>query len=72
VPRAEEAVAVFSLNTEAFSRSANAHDSRGEALAAVGDTAAAIRAYEMAVRLDPALPGALDKLRALRAHRESP
>jgi len=67
--RADDAVAVFSLNTEAFPGSANAHDSRGEALAAAGDTAAAIRAYEMAVRLDPALPGAVDKLRLLRGHR---
>jgi tetratricopeptide (TPR) repeat protein len=67
--RAEEAVAVFSLNTEAFPRSANAHDSRGEALAAVGDTAAAIRAYESALSLDPSLPGAADKLRALRRTR---
>ena len=66
---AENAVAVFSLNTEAFPRSANAHDSRGEALAAVGDTAAAIRAYESAVRLDPSLPGAAEKLRALGATR---
>jgi tetratricopeptide (TPR) repeat protein len=68
--RADDAVAVFTLNTEAFPRSANAHDSRGEALVAVGDTAAAIRAYEMAVRLDPALPGAADKVRVLRARHQ--
>jgi tetratricopeptide (TPR) repeat protein len=67
--RADDALDVFSLNTEAFPRSANAHDSRGEALAATGDTAAAIRAYETAVRLDPSLPGAADKLRALRVIR---
>jgi tetratricopeptide (TPR) repeat protein len=70
--RADDAVAVFTLNTEAFPRSANAHDSRGEALAAAGDTAAAIAAYETAVGLDFALPGAADKLRALRARHESP
>jgi tetratricopeptide (TPR) repeat protein len=45
---------------------ANAHDSRGEALAIAGDTAAAIREYDAAVRLDPALPGAADRLRVLR------
>jgi Flp pilus assembly protein TadD len=70
--RADDAVAVLTLNTEAVPRSANAHDSRGEALAAAGDTAAAIQAYETAVRLDPALPGAADKLRALRVRHESP
>jgi hypothetical protein len=70
--RGDAAVDVFSLNTEAFPGSANAYDSRGEALATVGDTAAAIRAYERAVRLDPALPGAAEKLRALRARHASP
>jgi tetratricopeptide (TPR) repeat protein len=67
--RPADALAVFTLNTEAYPTSANAHDSRGEALAATGDTSAAIRAYETAVRLDPALPGAADKLRALRRRR---
>ncbi len=59
--RTADALAVFTLNAEAHPR-----DSRAEALAAARDTAAAIREYEAALRLDPALPGAADKLRALR------
>jgi Flp pilus assembly protein TadD len=65
--RTQEALAVFTLNAAAHPRSANAHDSRGEALAMAGDTAAAIREYQAAVRLHPSLPGAADKLRALEA-----
>jgi len=64
--RTADALAVLTRNAEAHPRSANAHDSRGEALAIAGDTAAAVREYAAAVRLDPTLPGAADKLRALR------
>ncbi|HET9040578.1 MAG TPA: hypothetical protein VFN40_10430 [Gemmatimonadales bacterium] len=67
--RTADAVAVLTLNAESHPGSANAHDSQGEALAAAGDTVGAIRAYEAAVRLDPGLPGAADKLRALRGDR---
>ena len=65
--RTADALAVFTLNAGAHPSSANAQDSRGEALAIAGDTASAIRAYEAALRLDPTLPGAAGKLRALRA-----
>jgi tetratricopeptide (TPR) repeat protein len=64
--RTEDALLVFTLNAKVHPGSANVHDSRGEALAVAGDTAAAIREYEAAVRLDPGLPGAADKLCALR------
>jgi Flp pilus assembly protein TadD len=66
--RTADALAVFTLNAEAYPASANVHDSRGEALAVAGDTASAIREYQAALRLDPALAGAADKLRALRGH----
>jgi tetratricopeptide (TPR) repeat protein len=66
--RTADALAVFTLNAEAHPASANVHDSRGEALAIAGDTASAIREYQAALRLNPALAGAADKLRALRGH----
>jgi tetratricopeptide (TPR) repeat protein len=65
--RATDALAVFTLNARVHPTSANVHDSRGEALALTGDTTAAIREYQTALRLDPTLPGAADKIRALRA-----
>lgn len=64
--RTADALAVFTLNAAAHPRSANVHDSRGEALAIAGDTASAIREYEAARRLDASLPGLGEKLRALR------
>lgn len=66
--RTADALAVFTLNTEAYPASANVHDSRGEALAVAGDTASAIREYQAALRLDPTLAGAAAKLRTLRRH----
>jgi len=67
--RTADALAAFTLNAKAHPASANAHDSRGEALAVAGDTLEAIREYQTAVRLDPSLPGAADKLRQLRVER---
>jgi tetratricopeptide (TPR) repeat protein len=64
--RTADALAVFTLNAEGYPASANAHDSRGEALAVAGDTASAIREYQAALRLDPGLAGAAEKLRGLR------
>jgi D-alanyl-D-alanine-carboxypeptidase/D-alanyl-D-alanine-endopeptidase len=60
-----EALALLRLNLRFYPRSANAHDSYGEALAGSGDTASAIREYRAALRLDPKLSGSAEKLRAL-------
>ncbi|MDX1660167.1 MAG: S41 family peptidase [Gemmatimonadota bacterium] len=51
--RVDEAVAVFRINAEAHPRSANAHDSLGEALVRAGRIEAAIAAYERSLALDP-------------------
>lgn len=64
-----EAVAVFRINAEAYTESANAHDSLGEALAASDDVQGAIRAYERALALDPSSENAATRLRELRARR---
>ncbi|MEO1173813.1 MAG: tetratricopeptide repeat protein [Myxococcota bacterium] len=49
----DDAVTVFSLNTELFPNSANTHDSLGEALLARGDRSAALAEYKKAIALDP-------------------
>jgi tetratricopeptide (TPR) repeat protein len=64
-----EAIAVFGLNVEAFPRSANAHDSLGEAYAAAGDTTRAIAGYERSLELDPTNANATKRLDALRGRR---
>jgi tetratricopeptide (TPR) repeat protein len=64
-----EAVAVFGLAVEAFPRSANAHDSLGEAYAAAGDTTRAIANYQRSLELDSTNTNATKRLDALRARR---
>lgn len=62
------AVLVLGAAATAFPDSWNAHDSHGEALAVAGDTAAAIRAYERSLQLNPSSAGgrrALDRLRGV-------
>ena len=60
------AQAVFERNLEFYPGSSNAHDSLGEALAARGDTARAIAAYERAVALEPRNRNAARRLAELR------
>jgi len=61
-----EAVAAFTLAVDAFPRSANAHDSLGEAYAAAGDTARAIASYERSLELNPQNQNAERMLQRLR------
>jgi tetratricopeptide (TPR) repeat protein len=63
--RAKEAAAVFKLNVEAFPQSSNAYDSYGEALLAMGDTAASIENYTKSVKLNPGNQGGLKVLETL-------
>ncbi len=51
--REEEAVAVFELNVSFYPGSWNAHDSLGEAQAALGRREEAIRSYERSLELNP-------------------
>jgi tetratricopeptide (TPR) repeat protein len=65
-----EAVLVFELNVEDYPDAWNAHDSLGEALAAAGETARAIEAYERSLELNPGNSGAVDVLKKLGQHGE--
>ncbi len=65
--RLDAAIEIFRLNAAAYPRSANAHDSLGEAYLAKGDRENAIRSYEEALKLDPGMPSAVEALRKIRA-----
>jgi len=60
------ALCIFKLNTEFYPGSANVHDSYGEALAKSGQKAAAIRQYEMALKLNPRMQNAVEMLKKLK------
>ena len=60
------AVIIFRLVTELYPGSWNAYDSLGEALAAKGDTAEAIKSYEKSVSLNPKNEAGAKKLAQLK------
>ncbi len=62
----DQAIEVFKLNAAAYPKSANVHDSLGEAYRARGDRESAIRSYERALELDPKMRSAVEALQALR------
>lgn len=65
--RVEEAIAVFTRNTEAFPESANTWDSLAEAHMIRGDRELAIRHYRRSLELDPGNHNAREKLAELGA-----
>lgn len=62
----DEAIAVFKMNVEAFPDSFNAYDSLGEAYAAKGDKEAAIKNYEISLKLNPDNQNGIQMLERLR------
>ncbi len=64
--RADEAVAIFQLNTEMFPESANGYDSLGDGLKGAGKPQAALRSYLAAFELDPAMRGLQARIDSLR------
>ncbi|MDT7605435.1 MAG: hypothetical protein QOF61_3432 [Acidobacteriota bacterium] len=62
-----EAIALFKLNVEMYPRASNPYDSLGEAYAAQGDRAAAIKNYRKSLALDPNNTNAADWLKKLGA-----
>jgi hypothetical protein len=59
----KEAIAVMKFNTENYPKSTNAWDALGEAYRNAGNMAQAIKAYQMAVAIDPHNDAVLRKLR---------
>ena len=60
--RLDDALEVFTTNTELFPSSANVWDSLAETYLAVGDRAAAIRLYRKALEVDPSFGNARTQL----------
>ncbi|MVM41416.1 serine hydrolase [Spirosoma sp. HMF3257] len=67
-----ESINVFTLNVEAFPKSYNVYDSRGEAYMAAGNKAAAIQDYKKSVELNPRNTNGFDKLKELGEKVEAP
>jgi uncharacterized membrane protein len=61
----ESAIQVLRLNAETHPRSANVHDSLGEAYLAAGNKALAIESYRKALAIDPKLKSALAEMQRL-------
>jgi tetratricopeptide (TPR) repeat protein len=67
--RLDEAIAVFTLNVEAFSESSNVYDSLGEAYMMAGKKELAIKNYEKSVEIDPQNTNGIRMLEKLRDHK---
>ncbi len=65
--REEEAIGVFELNVSLYPGSWNAHDSLGEAYAALGRREEAVRSYERSLELNPDNTNARAALESLSA-----
>jgi imidazolonepropionase-like amidohydrolase len=65
----DEAVAILTLNVEAYPESSNVYDSLGEALMLRGDRELAITNYKKSLDLDPSNMNAVQMLRKLEALR---
>ena len=65
--RADDAIAIFKLNVEAFPRSGNVHDSLGEAYLKAGQKDLAMASYRRSLELNPSNQNARDILKKLEA-----
>lgn len=70
--KAEQALAVFELNTRVFPDAFNTWDSLGEALMTVGHDDEAIRAYERSLELNPDNTNAETKMAQIRGGERPP
>jgi cytochrome c-type biogenesis protein CcmH/NrfG len=64
--RPRDAVGLFQLVVEEHPRSANAFDSLGEAYAAAGEKALALKSYRRSLKLDPTNDNARQQIHALQ------
>ena len=67
-----DAVLIFQLNVNEYPNASNPYDSLGEAYLSVGDTSAAILAYERSVQLDPKNNNGIEVLRRLSRRTAAP
>lgn len=65
--RADDALAIFTLNAETHPESSNVYDSLGEAFATIGDLENALQSYRKALALDPTSANAMEMVRRLKA-----
>lgn len=65
--RADDAATILGLNATEYPRSANAHDSYGDALLAKGDSASALEQFKKAIALDASLTATREKADAIEA-----
>jgi tetratricopeptide (TPR) repeat protein len=63
--RVEDAIAIFNANVEAFPQAWNVYDSLGEAYAAKGQKALAIKNYAQSIQLNPENVKGIKKLNEL-------
>ena len=63
----EEALTIFTINTEEFPESANVYDSLAEAWLTKGDESMAVGLYRRALEVDPGFLNAVEMLRELEA-----
>jgi len=63
--RTEDAINVFQLNIEAYPEDSNGYDSLGEAYAAKGEKALAIKNYAKSLELDPTNANAVERMSQL-------
>jgi uncharacterized membrane protein len=68
----QSAIRVFQLNVETHPRSANVHDSLGEAYVAAGNKALAIESYQRAVAINPKMKSAASELQRLANIKRKP
>jgi tetratricopeptide (TPR) repeat protein len=67
--RAADAIEILKLNVEAYPKSANPHDSLGEAYRKAGQRDLALASYRKALELDPALSSAMRAVKELEQER---
>ena len=66
--RITQSIEIFKLNAFLYPKSANTYDSLGEAYAAKGDNALAIKCYEKSLRLNPENTNAAEQLNILKVN----
>jgi CubicO group peptidase (beta-lactamase class C family) len=62
----KEAIIIFKINTEVFTKSSNAYDSLAETYALIGMNTEALKNYEIALKLNPSNSNAKNQIKKLK------